>query len=103
MDSGHFSVDKTMKGCTGNKASEVIHIKLRLNPKTWRFEYNAEEWESEGKTTFKESASMMKPLETDCSTLREAIECMKERYKLEHPITLNKFQSLFAHIPNIQA
>jgi len=103
MDTGHFSLDKTMTGCTGNKPSEVIHIKLRLNPKTWQFEYNDVEWESQGKIKFKEFVSHMKPLETNCCTLREAIEFMKQRYNLEYPITLNKFQTLFAHIPNIQA
>jgi serine/threonine protein kinase len=100
---GHFSLDKTLKGCTADKPSEVVHIKLRLNPKTWKFEYNAEELESEGKIKFKEAVSEMKPLEEQCSTLREAIQVLKEKYKLEHPILLNKFQPLFAHIAHMQA
>lgn len=100
---GHFSLDKTIKGCTGNKPSEVIHIKLRLNPKNWLFEYNADEWESQGKIRFKEETSKMKPLEAKCSTLCEAIEFLKERYQLEHPVLLNKFQPWFAHLPHIQA
>lgn len=103
MHLGHFSLDKTLKGCTADKPSEVVHIKLRLNPKTWKFEYNAEELESEGKIKFKEAVSEMKPLEEQCSTLREAIQVLKEKYKLEHPILLNKFQPLFAHIAHMQA
>lgn len=76
---------------------------MRLNPKSWKFEYNAVELESEGKIKFKEDSSEMVPLEGECSTLTEAVELLKAKYKLEHPILLNKFLPLFAHIPHSQA